>query len=89
MSVTELDPAQIRTMLQLVTARIIAAEPAHCEADRQLGDGDHGLGMKRGMLAAQKELSENDGARQNARREVDRPPRRWRLFRGNHFSNHS
>ena len=32
-------------MLLLACERIIAAEPALSEADRNLGDGDHGLGM--------------------------------------------
>ncbi len=57
---TELNPAQTRAMLQLVATRIIEAEPILSEADRQLGDGDHGLGMKRGMEAALKVFSEND-----------------------------
>lgn len=58
--VSELNPAQTRAMLQQVAERIIEAEPILSEADRQLGDGDHGLGMKRGMEAALKVLSESD-----------------------------
>lgn len=60
MPVSELNPAQIRSMLQLVAERIIEAEPTLSEADRRLGDGDHGLGMKRGMEAALAALSEAD-----------------------------
>jgi dihydroxyacetone kinase-like protein len=47
-------------MLLHVAEQIIAAEPILSEADRQLGDGDHGLGMKRGMSAAQEKLTECD-----------------------------
>ena len=38
-------------MLDAVADAIIVAEPELSEADRRLGDGDHGLGMKRGMEA--------------------------------------
>jgi dihydroxyacetone kinase-like protein len=43
-------------MLLLACERIIAAEPQLSEADRNLGDGDHGLGMERGMNAAKEGL---------------------------------
>lgn len=43
-------------MLTLACDRIIAAEPKLSEADRNLGDGDHGLGMERGMNAAKEKL---------------------------------
>ena len=43
-------------MLLLVAERIIAAEPHLSEADRNLGDGDHGLGMQRGLTAAREKL---------------------------------
>lgn len=55
---TALNPAQVRSMLLLVADRIIAAEPELSEADRRLGDGDHGLGMQRGMEAAKTRLGE-------------------------------
>lgn len=42
---------QVHEMLRQVAARIIAAEPVLTDADRALGDGDHGLGMQRGMEA--------------------------------------
>ncbi|MEZ5326340.1 MAG: dihydroxyacetone kinase subunit DhaL [Verrucomicrobiales bacterium] len=45
-------------MLDAVADAIIAAEPELSEADRNLGDGDHGLGMKRGMEAVKAKLSE-------------------------------
>ncbi len=43
-------------MLLLVADRVIAAEPRLSEADRNLGDGDHGLGMQRGVTAAREKL---------------------------------
>jgi len=57
MSKTTLTPDQVKEMLLLVAERIIAAEPALSEADRNLGDGDHGLGMQRGMTAATEKLN--------------------------------
>ena len=46
-------------MSLLVAEKIIAAEPILSQADRDLGDGDHGLGMARGFTALTKELTEN------------------------------
>lgn len=40
----------------MVASRVIASEPLLSEADRNLGDGDHGLGMQRGFTAAQEKL---------------------------------
>ena len=51
-----LSPDEVKAMLLLVCDRIIAAEPQLSEADRNLGDGDHGLGMQRGMTAAKEKL---------------------------------
>ncbi len=45
-------------MLLLVADKIIIAEPELSEADRRLGDGDHGIGMQRGMEAAKVALAE-------------------------------
>lgn len=47
---------EVKAMLLLACERIIAAEPQLSEADRNLGDGDHGLGMQRGMTAATEKL---------------------------------
>jgi dihydroxyacetone kinase-like protein len=47
---------EVTSMLLLVCDRVIAAEPELSEADRNLGDGDHGLGMQRGMTAAKEKL---------------------------------
>jgi dihydroxyacetone kinase-like protein len=62
MPLTSLDSAQVRTMVLLVADAIIAAEPFLSEADRNLGDGDHGLGMQRGMLAVKEKLAALDAA---------------------------
>jgi len=51
-----LTPAEVKSMLLLVAERVIAAEPQLSEADRNLGDGDHGLGMQRGLTAAREKL---------------------------------
>ncbi|PQJ28860.1 dihydroxyacetone kinase subunit DhaL [Rubritalea profundi] len=50
---------QTKQMSLLVAEKIIAAEPLLSQADRDLGDGDHGLGMARGFTALTKELTEN------------------------------
>lgn len=52
----ELTPNQARQMMLQVADAIIAAEPLLSGADRDLGDGDHGLGMKRGMEAVKAKL---------------------------------
>jgi len=43
-------------MMLRVADAIIEAEPMLSQADRDLGDGDHGLGMKRGMEAVKAQL---------------------------------
>ena len=52
----ELKPNQVRLMMLQVADAIIAMEPMLSQADRDLGDGDHGLGMKRGMEAVKEQL---------------------------------
>ncbi len=56
----ELKPNQVRLMMLKVADAIIAAEPMLSQADRDLGDGDHGLGMKRGMEAVKAQLEPMD-----------------------------
>jgi phosphoenolpyruvate---glycerone phosphotransferase subunit DhaL len=56
----ELKPNQVRLMLIQVADAIIAAEPMLSQADRDLGDGDHGLGMARGMQAVKEQLDKLD-----------------------------
>ena len=57
---TSLTKDEVKSMLLLACERIIAAEPQLSEADRNLGDGDHGLGMRRGMTAAKEKLEAGD-----------------------------
>lgn len=57
---TTLSKDDVKAMLLLVCDRVIAAEPQLSEADRNLGDGDHGLGMQRGMTAAKDKLNAGD-----------------------------
>ena len=52
-----LTPEQAKQMLLAITEIIIENEPMLSEADRLLGDGDHGIGMKRGFSAAAEELN--------------------------------
>ena len=54
---SSLSKDEVKAMLLLVADRIIAAEPELSEADRNLGDGDHGLGMARGMNAVKEKLA--------------------------------
>jgi phosphoenolpyruvate---glycerone phosphotransferase subunit DhaL len=56
MAKTSLSPLQFKEMLLKVADAIIAAEPMLSEADRNLGDGDHGIGMTRGMNAVKEKL---------------------------------
>ncbi len=58
----ELKPNQVRLMMLQVADAIIVAEPMLSQADRDLGDGDHGLGMKRGMEAVKAQLDPMDAA---------------------------
>ncbi|MDZ4404780.1 dihydroxyacetone kinase subunit DhaL [Prosthecobacter sp.] len=51
---------EVKAMLILACERIIAAEPMLSQADRDLGDGDHGMGMERGMRAAIEKLNAGD-----------------------------
>lgn len=51
-----LNPAEAKAMLHRVADVIIESEPLLSQADRDLGDGDHGLGMQRGMRAAKEAL---------------------------------
>jgi phosphoenolpyruvate---glycerone phosphotransferase subunit DhaL len=57
---TQLSKDEVKAMLLLVCERVIAEEPMLSEADRNLGDGDHGQGMQRGMTAAKEKLEAGD-----------------------------
>ncbi len=53
---------QSREMLLQVADAIIKAEPILTDADRALGDGDHGIGMQRGMTAVKESLGSDPPA---------------------------
>jgi dihydroxyacetone kinase-like protein len=57
---TSLSKDEVKAMLILACERIIAAEPMLSQADRDLGDGDHGMGMERGMRAAIEKLNSGE-----------------------------
>lgn len=59
---TTLTPNEVKSMLLAVAEAIIANEPLLSEADRNLGDGDHGLGMARGFTAVKEKLAGMSGA---------------------------
>src|SRR5512140_1180945 len=52
-----LTTAQAKSMLLAVAQAVIDHKEDLCEADRNIGDGDHGIGMANGLEAAQKELN--------------------------------
>jgi dihydroxyacetone kinase phosphoprotein-dependent L subunit len=52
---------QVRQMLLATADRIIRNEPYLTRIDSAIGDGDHGLGMKNGMIAAKKYLEMQKG----------------------------
>jgi dihydroxyacetone kinase-like protein len=60
MAKESLNSTEVRDMLLAVADKIIEAEPILSEADRQLGDGDHGIGMERGMRAVKEKLSSEE-----------------------------
>lgn len=59
--VSELTLAETRAMLQYVAREMIACRDLLGEADRAIGDGDHGVGMARGFEAVLGML-ENDAS---------------------------
>jgi dihydroxyacetone kinase-like protein len=56
MAKDNLNKEEARAMLLAVADAIIAAEPILTDADRALGDGDHGIGMTRGLTATKEAL---------------------------------
>jgi phosphoenolpyruvate---glycerone phosphotransferase subunit DhaL len=58
----DLTPQQATRMMLQVADRIIGSEALLSQADRDLGDGDHGLGMKRGMEAVKAKLEGHEPA---------------------------
>ncbi|MFK5923781.1 MAG: dihydroxyacetone kinase subunit DhaL [Verrucomicrobiota bacterium] len=57
---TQLTPTETKTMMLQVADAIIEAEPILTDADRALGDGDHGVGMERGMNAIKEKLGASE-----------------------------
>jgi dihydroxyacetone kinase-like protein len=55
-----LTAAQAKAMMLVVAQTVIANKEFLCEADRNIGDGDHGIGMANGFEAAQSELASKD-----------------------------
>ena len=51
-----LTASQAKSMLLSVAGTVIAHREFLCEADRHIGDGDHGIGMANGFEVAAKEL---------------------------------
>lgn len=51
---------ETREMMIAVCDKIIESEPILTDADRALGDGDHGIGMQRGMTAAKEALASEE-----------------------------
>ncbi len=47
---------ETRKAMIAVAEAVIAAEPLLTDADRAIGDGDHGIGMRRGFLAVKEKL---------------------------------
>lgn len=51
-----LNAEEVKSMMIAVSDAVIQNEKLLGDADRQLGDGDHGIGMKRGFTEAKKQL---------------------------------
>ncbi|MEM9017692.1 MAG: dihydroxyacetone kinase subunit DhaL [Verrucomicrobiota bacterium] len=51
---------ETRDMMIAVANKIIESEPILTDADRALGDGDHGVGMERGMNAVKEALEHQE-----------------------------
>ena len=52
--------AQVKSMMLTVAQAVISNKEYLCEADRNIGDGDPGIGMANGFEAVQNELNSND-----------------------------
>jgi dihydroxyacetone kinase phosphoprotein-dependent L subunit len=55
-----LSAEQIKSMLLAVAGQVVASQELLCEADRSIGDGDHGIGMAAGFEAVAKELESHE-----------------------------
>ena len=54
----ELNGEQVKAMLLHVADQVIASKDFLTEVDSQIGDGDHGIGMERGMKNAREKILE-------------------------------
>lgn len=55
-----LSAAQLKEMFLSTAQVVIDSKEALCDADRNIGDGDHGIGMALGFETAKKELEAQD-----------------------------
>lgn len=55
-----LTASQLKDMLLQVAKKVVESKEMLCEADRNIGDGDHGIGMALGLKAAALELQSKD-----------------------------
>jgi len=60
MAKASLSVNEVRDMMLAAADKIIESEPILTDADRALGDGDHGVGMERGMTAVKEALAGKD-----------------------------
>jgi dihydroxyacetone kinase-like protein len=62
MGIEQLSLDAARQMFQFVARRIVMEQEALTQADRAIGDGDHGVGMARGFEAVQVKLDSREFA---------------------------
>jgi dihydroxyacetone kinase phosphoprotein-dependent L subunit len=55
-----LTSTQAKSMMIYVAAAMVESKEIMCDADRNIGDGDHGIGMAKGFGAALQELGNNE-----------------------------
>lgn len=55
-----LTASQLKNLFLHVSQVVIDSKEQLCEADRNIGDGDHGIGMANGFEAAKRELEANE-----------------------------
>jgi dihydroxyacetone kinase-like protein len=55
-----LTAAQVKSMLMHTCQVMVESQELLCDADRNIGDGDHGIGMAKGFGAALQELSRQE-----------------------------
>lgn len=56
--VFSIDKFECKEMFIFIANEIVKNEPLLTEIDSKIGDGDHGIGMKRGFIAVSKELAD-------------------------------